>query len=93
MPEPKSWGEQYNNNFPYAPVHECPNEGCDFKEWADKLYEYLIGFQLERREPKNGLIRMGKGIFECPKCFTKFWFHLFEENIRYIIRHCPNWPK
>lgn len=67
--------EQYRTNVSaeYSPAWTfCPNCYHHFEDNKIELYptvfEYFHGIQ----EDNKGL----RGIFECPKCFSKFWFHI-----------------
>ncbi|OGN35323.1 MAG: hypothetical protein A3G02_01795 [Candidatus Yanofskybacteria bacterium RIFCSPLOWO2_12_FULL_44_13b] len=31
-------------------------------------------------------------INQCPKCFSKFWFHVGYDTALHIKDTCPNWP-
>lgn len=104
----RSWGVLWHPGIPLAKNYYCPDPDCDWDSNPPTLeerlanYKHIVGFSTDvpsrnkARESKgmeNKIIDIGGLIFECPHCFTLFWYHAFEQLLDDYIRHCPNWPK
>lgn len=90
MPELKSWGVEYSEDFLHASDLICPNCNIfnpDFKIPVD----LLVGFSTTG--PGVCFPRVGIIIFECDICFQKFWYHLTMETLIHLRRKSDKWPK
>ena len=101
----KSWGEQYNPSFGYAKDYCCQNGNCDWDfcrelgnlvtdpEGAAHPCQNIVGFSkdLPTRSLKEGIV--GIVIFECQRCFSKFWFHATNDFVPMAVKNCDRWPK
>lgn len=87
----ETWGIRYNQDIPYAPDHDCQNPGCDwstgssFRTEHGPWWDHVVGFS-PIGPPSNRPHIVGILIFECPKCFHRFWFHIDREGMELLER-------
>ncbi len=73
-----NWGVLLGGVY-YSPSLSCPNCGWG-EEYRgfDVIVEHIIGLSHDCPMSRGGDwqdVDVGALIFECPRCFTKFWFH------------------
>lgn len=84
----RSWGVEIYG-VPHSEGFCCENGNCE--GWSalgasDEVVKQVVGFSLATNPSAV--------IYECPKCFEKFWVHSSSEStIKFLIKFCPNWPK
>ncbi len=96
----RSWGIVYQNDITYSAEYECLECGW---EWIDpkrstleaikERYKALVGFSTSVVTGSVKSHVVGIFIIECPKCFSKFWFHCTEGNVDLAKKFCESWPK
>lgn len=89
MPGLKSWGVQYNPSMYHALDLSCV---CGWSALLNRYHDHVVGFTLD----VSPVCEIGAGIIvlECPRCFTKFWFHIRRSSFVETLRDlCSNWPK
>lgn len=80
-----TWGEGYATAENYSPGFCCKNPEC--KEYEKNITErknYVFDFSVGVQEAPAGLQKDEKHfalICECDSCFSRFWFHLRDEEI------------
>lgn len=92
--EIRSWGKQYHQGIRYAPDYGCPKCGWPhpmFPGGFEKVLAHIVGYT----DASTAKQQCGGIVVECPKCFTKFWFHLKESLPLHeeIESHCEKWPR
>ena len=89
MSQFRSWGIVFSDDMYHSSGYKCK---CGFEIPSDfMLYDQLlVGFSTSST-PKEGYV--GVGIFECPQCFEKFWFHFESSFVRILQEELPKWPK
>ncbi len=97
MPELVPWGIDISPDIP-----KSLDLGCRFCPWSifraelerDDWRKYVVGFNPHPPVSHcKDLNMVGAFVIECPKCFSRFWFHVTETNYRLAEGICPNWPK
>jgi hypothetical protein len=91
---PSSWGVTWTYAIPHSIDHDC--EGCgkwSFSGGAQEDINRIVGFEYA---PEPGFMseKVGKLIVECPKCGSKFWWHIRIDTVT-VLRDrglCPQWP-
>jgi hypothetical protein len=74
------WGENHHgkeHSETYACVNdECPNYYRGYFDNAKPKREIVIGVGFDKGHSETGYT----AICECPKCFTKYWFHIWDKE-------------
>lgn len=81
------WGENKDGKE-YAIGLRCPNGECEESNSRDMKYfssEYVasmaVGVRFQGIKERRPYVLS----CECPKCFTKFWFHITEDYAKEIV--------
>ncbi len=90
----KTWGTTFSSDMHHGVDHEC-SCGADLPFNLQARIPLLVGFTTEgaRPETSESNARVGIAIFECHKCFSKFWFHLTPDVARFFRERAPHWGK
>ncbi|NTU69520.1 hypothetical protein HGB13_01655 [bacterium] len=97
VPIYKTWGVMISQETPFARDFACT--GCGYNMFnsmffrSERIGRYIVGFSTEYQESCSGMPRDGAAVFECPKCFTKFCFHLTDILLETYAEQCPLWPR
>lgn len=80
----RSWGVRWDPSIQHTRDLCCPfcdwNPGFEMKTRGP----YVVGFDTDvPRSPLSGVI--GGFILECPKCFEKFWHHVFPVSVELLM--------
>lgn len=78
MSEKLTWGEVEPLVEEYSSGYTCLNPDCGLREeivWLDveKNFQKIVSVK-EASIPKG--IRPYAVVFECPECFSHFWYHI-----------------
>ncbi|MBI4120089.1 MAG: hypothetical protein HY454_01350 [Parcubacteria group bacterium] len=91
--ELRSWGVSLTEDIPKSMDYECLD--CGWGCWITDAWKngWAIGFDsdLSRGRVSTKDYVVGQLIIECPKCFSKFWFHITERNVQNMKR-LGLWP-
>lgn len=82
----KTWGKVWHHELPHSMDYHCP--GCNDStmsvssgSFVDTCKKHIVGFDA-------GSLA---AVFECPACWTLFWFHLNPVIIDYCFKEfVPN---
>ena len=83
-----SWGVHYTSDIPLAKNWCCQNCGWEALR-NTSTHQHCVGFSKEVPSPKictSNRKKTGGIIFECPRCFEKFWFHTVDVIVEDIMR-------
>ena len=95
---PDYWGESVEG-ITYSVGLDCRECGWDFPQEvisSRETFNCIVGF---REAPFGGWSSegtqrsLGALVLECPRCFSKFWFHAREYLVNSARRHCSRWSK
>lgn len=90
-----NWGESLSPEIPYSRELCCKK--CDWSTYGSRpsWENFVCGFSTNcpPRPPASFTREVGAIIVECPKCFSKFWFHATELTLSHLRNNCPSWPK
>jgi len=96
----KSWGEPYIAGMEHSSDANCSNPSCDWKltKWShidgsalpQGWCTYIIGFSIEVPRSMRSS-KVGGLIIECPKCFTKYFYHVRIDSIE-MCKIKGKWP-
>ncbi|MCC6934621.1 MAG: hypothetical protein IT406_02975 [Candidatus Yanofskybacteria bacterium] len=74
--EMQSFGVAYSPGIKYARDWACPECGWEYELGEfDEEDPYVVGFSPEQPWPSRTPDTTGILIIECPRDFTRFWFH------------------
>ncbi|MBA3733260.1 hypothetical protein H0W91_02695 [Patescibacteria group bacterium] len=90
MSEFKSWGVTYSSDMYHGMDHSC-HCGAEFPFQTQLRANLIVGFTQTAGPQRSD--RGGIAIFECPKCFEYFWFHLGVSSPKVYKMFAPKWPK
>ena len=90
----RSWGLSWNESFCRTIDWECRQCGWSyFSHNRVERAKYVVGFSTNQPFPSGQIGIVGILIVECPNCFSKFWFHIPEDNLIKQIDLTPDfWP-
>jgi hypothetical protein len=82
----ESWGHPISENIRHSIRTVCTD--C-YWEWGNKPRHVrgaaVVGFSKNPPFPSKVefLVSIGAFVIECPRCFSKFWFHI--EEVSYVV--------
>lgn len=88
----RSWGVRWSPAFAHSELGHCPECGWSghyIGDSSDRYMEHLVGYD----SGVHGGHNKGAFIFECPKCFEKFWHHAYGRQVEYLHKNNSAWPK
>ncbi len=90
----QSWGVFYTSEIPQSKDWRCLECGWSFYDYEPTLdkYRFVVGFSTEMPCYSTQYGIVGILIVECPKCFSKFFFHVQGLLLDMVVDNCPNWP-
>ncbi len=89
----KTWGVRYNQDFPYSKDWRCRECGWSFfDEDTEKSGPCVVGFSTDYTVHSSQFGVAGVLIVECPKCFSKFFFHVTHLLLKSVVYAMPQWP-
>lgn len=96
MKNPRSWGVHWSPSIVHSNRGDCEAPQCRSSlflcgtEDIDYLMKYMVGYD---SGVLGSICTRGAFIFECPKCFEKFWFHAGIGVVERLSATHPAWPK